>query len=233
VLGNGVVDGVRGTGVRGVRGIGSSIGVEGVAQGGIAVLGSTTSGKGVQGNSSTSTGVEGGSASGPGVHGLSQNGIGVVGRQWNHGTGVAGFSLGSIETILTGKAKTGVYGEALQDSASRGVWGRSGAGQGTRGEATSGIGVYGIASTGYAFRGSGRLRFDKVSGVATIPAGSTSVTITPGVDINSASFVLLTSKTNLSSRSLYYSTDATNNRFTIRLSSSRTSSTVVAWLLVG
>jgi hypothetical protein len=142
--------------------------------------------------------------------------------------------MGSQDAALTGRPKTGVYGQAVQDASSRGVWGASSSGQGVRGEATNGIGVSGNAAdpAGYAFRGSGRVRFDKVSGVATIPAGATSVTVTPGVDVTADSLVLLTAKANIGSRSVYYSTDATNNRITIRLSSSRPSSTPVAWLLM-
>jgi hypothetical protein len=69
--------------------------------------------------------------------------------------------------------------------------------------------------------------------VATLTAGSTSKTITPGVDITSSSFVLLTPKVNIGSRALWFTTDATNNRFTIHMSSSRPSGTAVAWLLLG
>lgn len=234
VLGIGPLNGVLGNGARGVRGVGTSMGVEGVATGGIGVAGNSTSGKGVEGSSIGSIGVQGNSSTGPGVKGMSQHGMAVLAHQWNHGTGVAGFSNGSYGTPLTGRPKTGVYGEALQDSASRGVHGAASSGQGVRGEASNGVGVSGNAAdpAGYAFRGSGRVRFDKVSGVATIAAGSTSVTITPGVDITGDSFVLLTPKANIGSRSLYFTTDATNNRFTIRLSSSRPSSTAVAWLLM-
>lgn len=235
VLGIGPVVGVLGNGGgRGVRGVGNGIGVQGESPGGLGVSGVSTSGKGVEGVSAGSTGVAGLSTTGDGVDGRSRDGIGVVGRQWNHGTGVAGFSLGSQSSLLSARPKTGVYGEAVQDAASRGVWGASSSGQGVRGEATIGVGVSGNAAdpAGYAFRGSGRVRFDKVSGVATIPAGSTSVTVTPGVDVTGDSFVLLTAKSNIGSRSLYFSTDTTNNRITIRMSSSRTSSTSIAWLLL-
>ena len=52
------------------------------------------------------------------------------------------------------------------------------------------------------------------------------------VDVTPDSFVLLTAKANIGSRSLYFSTDSTNNLITIRMSSSRTSSTSIAWLLL-
>ena len=71
------------------------------------------------------------------------------------------------------------------------------------------------------------------SGVATITAGSTSKVVTPGVNVTSASFVLLTPKANLGGRSLWFTTNATQDKFTIRLSSSRGTATKVAWLLLG
>ena len=231
VWGNGGSAGVRGTGGVGVRGegshgvlgVGSQMGVYGYSDGGTAVRGNSVSGVALSGESTNAAGVEG----------MSHAHVGVVGFQINNGTAVVGIS-GTKPIAATPRPKTGVYGQALQDSGSRGVWGASNAGQGVRGDATSGGGVSGNASNaaGYAFRGSGRVRFDKVSGVATIPAGATSVTVTPGVDVTADTFALLTAKANLGSRSLYYSTDATNNRFTIRMSSSRPSSTPVAWLLL-
>jgi hypothetical protein len=90
-----------------------------------------------------------------------------------------------------------------------------------------------MSTTGYALRGTGRLRFDKVSGVATIPAGSTSKTIALDVNVTSSSFVLLTPRTNLGGRDLWYTVNPTNDSITIRISSTRSSNTAVAWLLVG
>ena len=121
----------------------------------------------------------------------------------------------------------------MEDSSSRGVIGQTLAGQGVRGQATSGSGVFGTASSGYALRGDGRLRFDKVSGVATITAGSTSKVVSPGVNVTNASFVLLTPKANLGGRALWFTTNPTTNRFTIRMSSARGSATKIAWLLLG
>lgn len=168
------------------------------------------------------------------------SGVAILGESYGTtGVGVRGFSPGWRAIMGLSNTGRGVHGES---TSGWGLYGRSasshgvhGAGAvGVYGESSTGIAVQGISSNGYAIKGSGRVRFDKISGVATIPAGSTSVTVTPGVDVVSTSFVLLTPKSNLgSTRSLYYSTDATNNRFTIRLSSSRTSSTVVAWLLLG
>jgi hypothetical protein len=216
--------GVQGSGFHGVEGEGTDAGV----------YGHSTSGLGLWGTSETNAGIKGTSNAWAGVLGHSANHAGVVGRQSNGGTGVMGYSWNDDLAQPSPVAKTGVYGESKLDAGSRGVWGASASGQGVRGDATTGVGVNGSASSasGYAFRGSGRVRFDKVSGVATIAAGATSVTVTPGVDVTADSFVLLTAKANIGSRSLYFSTDAANNKFTIRLSSTRSSSTVVAWLLL-
>jgi hypothetical protein len=145
-------------------------------------------------------------------------------------TGVLGISGPSHPPV---RAKTGVHGYAAQDSGSRGVIGESPAGHGVRGETQTGSAVFGSADSGYALRGSGRVRFDRVSGVARLAAGSTSKTITPGVDVTSSSFVLLTPKTDIGTRSLWFTTNPTTNTITIRMSSSRTRATDIAWLLVG
>jgi hypothetical protein len=162
-----------------------------------------------------------GLSEGTGVSGIGQAAQGVLGNSPSN-TGVLGFSGGA--PFPTAKAKTGVYGKAAQDSSAVGVLGESGAG----------VGVQGVAANvaGYAFRGSGRVRLDKVSGVATIAAGKTSVIVTPGVDVTAQSFVLLTPGTNIGSRALWFTTDATNDRVTIRMNKSRSSVTPIAWLLL-
>ena len=154
--------------------------------------------------------------------------VGISGT--NTLTGVQGVS-GTSEPAV--RAKTGVHGYAAQDTSSRGVIGESPAGQGVRGETTTGAAIFGTAGSGYAIRGSGRLRFDRVSGSVGIPAGSKSVTLSPGVDVTSNTFVLLTPKVNIGGRSLWFTTNASANTFTIRMSASRTARTPIAWLLVG
>lgn len=174
------------------------------------------------------------SGSGTGVWGTSSSYYGVVGGTYaadraavlgkaepaGNGTGV----LGCSGTIPAAKTKTGVYGYANQDAASRGVWGFSGQGAGIYGQANKG---------GFAVRANGRIKADKVSGVATIAAGSTSVTLSPGVNVVSNSFVLLTPKANIGSRGLWFSTNPAADTITIRMSSARSSDTKIAWLLMG
>ncbi|HEX6129168.1 MAG TPA: hypothetical protein VF071_09125 [Candidatus Limnocylindria bacterium] len=205
---------------------------------------STTGGRAIYGKSYSGAGLEGESTWGAGVSGISISGIGVLafsnatGQPAVHafqalnGTAVFGYS-GEDLPIPTAKPKTGVYGEAHQDSGSRGVWGRANAGRGVYGQATTGVGGYFAASGGgFALQAAGRTKLS-TSGVATIAAGETSRTVTPGVVVTSASFVLLTPRANIGSRALWFTTNATNDTFTIRMSSSRSSGTKVAWLLLG
>jgi hypothetical protein len=153
----------------------------------------------------------------------------VLGLSPLDGTGAMGVSGDSI----TAKPKTGVYGQATQDFGSRGVWGRSNAGRGVYGQATTGVGLYGSAGSGYALRTNGRIKMDKVSGVANIPEGANGVTVSPGVNVTASSFVLLTPRSNLGGRDLWFIPNESANTFTIRISSPRSGHTKIAWLLLG
>jgi hypothetical protein len=125
-------------------------------------------------------------------------------------------------------------GNALQgiSLSGTGVAGLSVAATGIYGSSSSGVGVQAASTTGIALRARGRVRFS-TSGVATIPAGSSSKTVTPGVSVSRGSFVLLTPKVNIGSRGLWFTTNTRADRFTIHMSSPRRSSgTRVAWLLL-
>ncbi|HSM18548.1 MAG TPA: hypothetical protein VK845_16290 [Gemmatimonadales bacterium] len=214
----------------GVYGRSKNIGVEGTttadSPAGIGVYGSNAGdnpGIGVWGTSAHGNGVVGQSSS------LSDM-AGVVGISGGTSTGVLGTSGGSVAA----KPKTGVYGYANQDAGSRGVFGRSPKGHGLHGETGNGAAVFGKANQyGHALRTRGRIKAEQVSGVATIPAGSTGVTVSPPVNVTSGSFVLLTPKANIGSRGLWFTTNASADTFRIRMSSSRSSNTKVAWLLLG
>jgi hypothetical protein len=174
----------------------------------------------------------------------------------NH-TGVVGWS-GPTSPWASGKAKTGVYGYAAQDSGSRGVWGVSPAGQAVRGEATSGRGVYGQATTGYGVRGQattgsavyaattdplkgyalraiGRVKLDKCAGVATIAAGTRSIVVIPGIDLVSTSAVVATLQGNPGGTTTVQrvAVNTTTNAFTIYLTANSTASVKVAWHVFG
>jgi len=226
------------TGVWGESQSADGTGVQGHARVGIFGTSTTDGWMGIWGRHfGAGYGVAGDSLSLIGVSGTSDatDHPATVGKSQGNSTGVLGFSGAGGDGLPAARAKTGVFGQATQDASSRGVLGVAHAGDGIRGEATSGAAVRGTASSkaGYAFRGSGRVRLEKVSGVATIAANATSVTVTPGTDVTATSFVLLTAQSNIGTRSLYYTVDAAADTVTIHMSSTRTSSTLVAWLLLG
>ena len=189
----------------------------------------TSSGDGLDGTTSSATGI--------GVVGYNSSTtgetFGVWGRQTSHndgsavygqaddgGTGVFGLSSG---IYVASPSKTGVYGRTTHaDANARGVWGESDAGSG----------LYGKTSTGYALQTVGRLNIG-TSGVASIAAGTTTKVVAPGVDVSTGSFVLLTPAADIGTRRLWYTKDIGADTITIHLSSSRTSPTKVAWLLLG
>jgi hypothetical protein len=136
------------TGVAGETTVG--VGTHGIATSGVGVRGQTTSGVAVKADTTSGTAVLAASTSGNGIRGRA--GLdGVIGESPGGRSGVVGYS--GTGSAPAGPAKSGVYGEATQDSAARGVFGLSLAGQGVRGEATTGQGVQGIATTGQAVRG--------------------------------------------------------------------------------
>jgi len=190
--------------------------------GGVAIWGESPNSYGVNGVSTTGVGLRGISTSNSAVVAFSEATLeaAVLAESGGNSTGLLGYS-GSATPVAV--ARTGVYGVADQDATSRGVWGFS----------PSGVGLYGTSDTGFALRTSGRLKVDRVSGVATVRAGRTSVTVNPGVDVTSGSLVLLSPMANIGTRALWFTTNTTGNTFAIRMSSSRSSGTKVAWLLLG
>jgi hypothetical protein len=272
------------TGVYGLGiGDGSSRGVVGETTAGTGVLGISASDVGVQGTSTSYIGVRGNSSSQIGVAGQSTSFIGVYGSSEAAGKpGILGQSI-STGTAIHGYSgpnlppnplpKTGVFGYAAQDSASRGVVGQATTGTGMHGYAGAGIppapstktgvygrcdidanargvsgssgpgtGLYGSTSTGAALLGlassssgfglksTGRVSLSKASGVATILAGNTVVQVTPGTDIVSGTFIILTAQADPGTRRLWATTNITTNVITLHASSAVTSDLKVAWL---
>jgi hypothetical protein len=72
------------------------------------------------------------------------------------------------------------------------------------------------------------------AGLATIAAGTNSVTVTPGFDIRATSKVIavLQGSPGGSTVLRYVTRDTVNDRFTIRLSANATANTAVAWFVI-
>ena len=222
-------------------------------------------GDGIYGGSlGTGFAVTGQSNQGIGIHGFSTSNIGVLGETIGSVAAIAGRSFGGGTGVLgsadnapvpAAKPKTGVYGQASQDSTSRGVWGYSPAGLGVYGEsstgravqgvassgigvraaASSGTGCYATSATGYALRTDGRIRLDKSAGLATIASGTSSISVTPGIDLTATSAVIATLNGNAGGSTAVkrVAVNATTNVFTIYLTANATASVKVAWLVIG
>lgn len=220
-----------------------------------AISGSSVSNAGVRGSSATGAGVFGGSMSGHGVAGSSQSGRGVYGLS-DTGAGLVGWSvsatgvLGTVGTSMppTPPASTAVYGDAPGGTSVRGVHGRTTGGRGVFGQATTGQGIRGYATSGtaiyaasadpmagYAIRALGRVKLDNCAGVATIGSGTKAKTVTPGIDLTSASAVVATLQGDAGGSTTVkrVAVNTTANTFTIHLTANATADVKVAWHLLG
>ena len=171
----------------------------------------------LQGLSTNGRGVNGQSTAGQGVHGESELSAGVAGKS-SQGNGMHGTSRDN-----------------------RGVWGESTNGPGLEGESTGAAGVKAHGVTGVLASSaaglaihttSGRVRFDGISGVATIPEGATEVEVETSVPLDKNTFVLLTPRSNLNGRDLWYQIPSETGRVTIRMSEVRNKNTAVAYLIL-
>jgi hypothetical protein len=158
--------------------------------------------------------------------------------------GNTGLLLVSGTVLPATPAKTGVYGYAVQDSGSRGLWGRANAGLGVYGHATSGRGIRGTAgsgkggsfeaTTGIALHAKGRVQLEQSSGTATIAAGTRSKTVTPGFDLTSSSKVLATLMGNPGGSAVVQrvAVDTIANSFRVYLTANAANKTKFAWLVL-
>ena len=161
----------------------------------------------------------------------------------------------NAESVIVAQAGPGGTALVGIGSNSTGVAGSSSSGTGVYANSNQGIGLdayvsYGPAAvqatafdasnvaikainpikSGTAIKTQGLLKFG-TSGIATIAANATSVTVDPGVDVTNA-FVLLTPMAKLGRRSLWFTLDTVNDKFTIHMNPSRTSATKVSWLML-
>jgi len=149
---------------------------------------------------------------------------------------VGGTHSGTLQTTLT--RTTGGANLVCEANGGIAVAGQSGAGTGVRGVGSTGVSGIGSSGAGVHASGSGlalhlaggRVRVEQVSGVATIKKGTKSTTVTPGVDINAKTFVLLTPMADIGSRALWFTKKPVADQIVIRMSSARNAATRIAWL---
>ena len=113
--------------------------------------------------------------------------------------------------------------------------------------ATTGTGAYVTTTTGTAgyfktggpkfgtaLRTIGRVRFDNSVGIATVPAGTHGVTVTPGIDLQTTSAVVATLQGPAGGALVErVSVNATTDQFTIYLTKNTTAAVKVAWHVFG
>ncbi len=208
--------------------------------GGPGVHGSSSSGNGTTGASSTGDGIVGVSGFGHGVTGVAFGKPGVLGKSAGRATGVLGWiAVDDAEVEPTASPDTGVYGFAKGDpfdrTAARGVVGEAPAGRGVSGIATTGTGVFATSASGMAIQAQGRVAFS-TSGLTTVSAGTSSVTITPGVDLVTSTRILCTLESNQSAIAVQRITkNTTANNFKVFLSKpvAAGKTVKVAWFAIG
>ena len=167
----------------------------------------TVSSAALSGKSTDSRGVYGESETGQGVHGTSEESAGVAG----------------VST-----AGNGVHGTSTTN---RGVWGESSSGPGVEGFGA--VGVKAESPEGFALHTvTGRVRFDGISGIVTIPAGETEVAIETGVPVQGNTMVMLTPHANIGSRALWYALPKESGEAVVRISAPRNKSTKIAYLMI-
>lgn len=150
----------------------------------------TESAAALSGKSTDSRGVHGESETGHGVHGTSEESAGVAGVSTS-GNGVHGTS-----------------------TTNRGVWGESTSGPGVEGFGA--VGVKAESPAGFALHTvTGRVRFDGISGIVTIPAGETDV------PVQGSTMVMLTPHANIGSRALWYALPGESGEAVVRISAPR------------
>jgi hypothetical protein len=231
------------------------VGVRGLATNsdgiGIVAESSGASGKGLEGrvagNNATAVRGQASSASGTtyGVIGRSDSsaGIGVRGYASNAGgttTGVQGETKSTSGKAVHGKSTAtsgttyGVYGETASSSGTA-VYGKNDKGRAVTGQTKSGAALTGLTETGVALRTSGRVKLEKVTGVATVRAFANTVTVALSVDLNDTSICLATLNGDPGGGIVIQRVDLdrSGNRITIVLSGFAWHDVPVAWLVIG
>ncbi len=179
-------------------------------------------GIGVQGISDSRAGVLGRSRAGPGVAGESASGAGVEGRTGS-GIGVRGASADGYGVVGNSQTNVAVYGS-------------TDTGYGVFGQSRWGTALYGLGEMdSFALQTDGKVTFLRSAGIATIPAGSRSVTVDPDLAVNADSKILATitegdpGGTTTVQR---ISRDTVAGTFAIRLTADAAAAVMVAWFII-
>jgi len=227
-----------GPGAIGLQGVSrQGTGVHGLSHDADGVHGESVFGIGVSGHSIEpgSTAVSGDSTDGVGVQGGSHGGVGVRGNsQFN--VAVQGGNVSETEPAIQGWAQngqTGVMGRStafdefdpIASPAHVGVFGVA--------DRPGGRGVLARSRDGRAIQANGRVRFS-TSGVATIPAGASEVTVTPAFRVVGSAKVLATQQGNAGSPATlrFVAIDLAANAFTVHMTEAVATSTPVAWFVL-
>jgi hypothetical protein len=147
------------------------------------------------------------------------------------GTAVTAFSETGVGIFATSDAtnNAAILAETSKQTAVAAYYGDRGLSTGAAKTA-----IYAQAAAGgTALRTVGPVRFSS-AGLATIPAGTRSVTVNPGLDITASSKILALPQTNpggtTTVQRIFRNTTA--NTFTIWLTANATANTAVAWFLI-
>jgi hypothetical protein len=210
----------------------------GAADGGDVILGASnkatkstvvtaTAGNGLQGNTSASgnSGVYGhdtSSGGGYGAYGISTNGIGVFGQN----------SAEDQSGVYGNDASGGGYGVQGNSNNGIGVQGTSTNSSGVYGYSTNGAGITAESETATALAVYGVVTFDR-SGVATVAAGATSVSVNV-FGLTASSIVLATPQGHLAGVAVEgVVTDVSASTLTIYLTKAAKTALPVAWFVIG
>jgi hypothetical protein len=147
------------------------------------------------------------------------------------GTGVAGYSGASTYDQPN---DIGVLGQCNRNATSMGVLGKSTIGTAVRGETDSGVAVKAEATgTGRALETVGPVRFSS-AGLDIIATGTNAKQVTPGVDLNSQSKVLVTLNGNPGTGISMHRVgiNGTTDQFTVFLTGNATADAKFSWFVI-
>ena len=169
----------------------------------------------------------------------------IKARSNNEGAGVFGMSSNDgAHADPAFPINTGIYGYAVTDAASRGVFGQSTTGRGVTGQATTGYGVRAAVTTGTAVyastsgpksgtavRATGKVQLDNSAGIATVLAGTNNVVVTPNLNLTATTAIVATllGSAGGTTSVRYIAVDTAADTFRIFLTANASANVKVAW----